>query len=252
MEKRSRISSDTVLLGLFWLASLAIASTFFTKSVLVLRLVLLLSVPMYAGFSFLRLNTLRLSMAGFLLFAFLGNAFSAIFLHARYVCFANMFYLAALVCLVFALVPKFKIQMKNNNKWLRPYLLGMFAIGLCFLFGIGHIFSMLVLSQVAFYVFVFQAVSLLVLCLLCFGAFLSVPTQSAIWPLVAVICFGFALAVNYISAFYLYHHVFELLGSLFYVLGLYFVFKFMLSEGKTKTKRPIEDCEVVYSEIVFA
>ncbi|NJX14984.1 hypothetical protein [Tamlana crocina] len=194
---------------------------------------------------------LGLPIISFLLFTFLGNAFLVIFFEANYVGISNMLYLLALVSLIFNLVPQFKMQLENRNTWLVVYLLAMFMIGLCFLLEISRVFRALVLNDVEFYVFVFQALSLLVLGVLSFGMYLNTQSHSAIRFLVAILCFGFALAVNYVSTFYLYDFIFELLSSIFYVSGLYFIFKFLWTENKIKPQKPIEDCEVFYSEIVF-
>ncbi len=243
-----------VFVGLFLLVLLAICSTAFTENILNLRFVILLTVPLFAVLYFLKSRAPSPLMGFFLLFAFLGNAFSIIFSEAKYVGVSNILYLAASVCLLINVQPKFKRSMQNKNSWLVSYLLGMFVIGLCFLFEITHVFSLLVLKDIEFYVFVFQGIGLLLLVFMSFGVYLNTQSPSAISFLVASISFGFALAVSYISAFYLYDWAFVQLSSLFYLSGLYFMFKYLLMENKKKTKitKRIEECEVLYSEIVYA
>lgn len=252
MKKWSQINTGNLLFGLFLLMSLVIGGTYFIESIMVLKLVLLLAIPIPASFYFLRQKELNVAIVSFLFFAFLGNVFSVIFIESNYVGISNMMYLMALVSLIFTMIPEFKKYRLRKNKWLMVYLLAMFAISFCFFFEISQIFSALLLNDVDFYVFVFQGASLLILGLLSFGVYLNNQSHSVFHFLLAVICFGFALSVNYISAFYLYDFIFELLSSLFYVGGLYFMFKFLLGENKVKVQKPIEDCEVFYSEIVFA
>lgn len=252
MKKWCQTHSGNLFVMLFLLMVLVIGSAYFTENLLVLRLVLLSSIPLYFGFYVLKGERLSILIISFLLFAFLGNAFSAIFLEANYVGISNMLYLLALMSLTFNFVPQFKMQLQNRNTWLIVYLLGMFAIGLCFLLEISHAFRALILNDIEFYVFVFQALILLVLGVLSFGVYLNTQSHSAIRFLMSILCFGFALGVNYVSAFYLYDYIFELLNGLFYISGLYFVLKFLLTQNKAIPKKSIEDCEVFYSEIVYA
>ncbi|XCF07692.1 hypothetical protein ABI125_07465 [Tamlana crocina] len=251
MRKPSLTHAGNLFFGLFLLMFLAIGSTYFSRNIMVLRAVLLLAVPLHLTFYFYKKKRLSVAVISFLLFVFLGNAFTAIFYEANYTGISNILYLVASVSLMMVLGQNYKAQLQIKNKLIIGYLLVMFTIGLCFLLEISHIFSALVTNEMEFYVFVFQGLSLLVLGLLSFGLFLSNARYSAIYFFVAIVCFGFALAVNYVSIFYLYDFVFELLSALFYVSGLYFLFKFLLKENHVKPQKSIKDHNVSYSEIVF-
>lgn len=233
---------------MFSLLVMLISFTFYIKSIDVLRIVLFLAVPLFAIFYFFKIKSLSVPVLCFLLFAFLGNALSSFFVETQPLYVINTLYLVAILSLVVIVYQKFKEQ--YYGKWLWIYLWGMFIISLCFLFEIVRVFSELIESGIGFCIFVVQGVGLIVLGILSLGVCLAdeLKSQSPIFFFWGVVCFVFALAISYISRFYVYNWFFEPLDKLFYVSGLYSMFKYLLTEGITE--KPIEEHDVLYTEII--
>jgi len=242
------VNPNNIPFGMFSLLVVLISLTFYIQNIEVLRFVLFLAVPLFAIFYFFKIKSLSVPALCFLLSSFLANSLSLFFVENSPLYIINVLCLVAILSLVFIVYKEFiEYQL---SKWLMIYLWAMFAISLCFLFEITRVFSGLIVKNTEVYVFFLQGLGLIVLGLLALGMCLvdEQKGKSPIFLFMAVLCFAFSLSISYIANYYVYNWFFEPLDKLFYVSGLYLMIKYALSEGKPQ--KPIEEYEVLYSEVV--
>ncbi|MEC3907675.1 hypothetical protein VOI54_11650 [Tamlana sp. 2201CG12-4] len=113
----------------------------------------------------------------------------------------------------------------------------MFLISIFFLSLIYETIEVVLLNQITVILFMVKSLVLIVLGLLSFGVYLSVQNKKSIWFLTGVVCLGFSAIFDYFNIYFLNEWRFFMGHKLLYVTGIYFAFKYDISNNSMTTIR---------------
>ncbi len=201
----------------------------FTQNSLMLKSTMALFIPVLLIFYLVKYKTLGVIFISFLFFSFLGDISLTFFSNETFVKVSSILYFLSYLYLIAIVVPKFKLF--KVDKLIGVYLLGVFVINLFFLYTI---LKVIISDNTEVLLFGLKSLSLIVLAFISFGVYLNTQSRQSILFLVAVIFIIFSTILNYVNLYYLYHWSFEMLHRVFYGAGLYFIFRYIISDNKYK------------------
>lgn len=192
-----------------------------------------LSVPVFVAFSLLKYRLDNISFFFFCLFFFLSDSSSLFFHQVNLVYATSIFYLAACIHLLILVIPK--LNLMHIDKSIKAYLLLMFFISILFLSLIYSAIEQVFVNGVEAMLFVAKYFALTILGLASFGMYLLTQNKKSIYFLTAVICFEFSVICNNLNIYFISEWRFSLLDRLLHIIGLYFIFKFIIEEKEIKS-----------------
>jgi hypothetical protein len=205
---------------------------FFSEDKLFAQYINALSIPVFVIFALLKAKPDNISFFFFCLFVFLSDSSSLLFHDVNMFYATSIFYVAAcihLLILVFS-----KIKLIHIDKPIKAYLLLMFLITTFFLSLIYNAIEQIFENNLEGVLFVVKSFAFIVLGLGAFGVYLSAQNKRSIFFLTAVICFGFSTIFDYVNIYFLSEWRFEICHQLLHVVGIFFIFKFILEEKHVK------------------
>lgn len=233
MKNWNIYSFNTVILSaLFFLLTVNAFAVFYKDSSFV-QFINALSVPVFVVFSLIKYKSDNISFLFFCLFVFLSDS-SGLFLQEVNMFYgSSIFYVAACIHLLILVLPKLDIY--HIDKSIKAYLLLMFLIATFFLSLVyntmGHVFF----NSVEAIFFVVKSLACIILGLVSFGVYLRYQNKKSIIFLAAIICFGFSLIFNNLNIYYLSEWRFSLLDRWLHIVGVFFVFKFIIEEKQVES-----------------
>lgn len=86
-------------------------------------------------------------------------------------------------------------------------------------------------------IFGVKGIALMALAFMAFATYLSKDSRASILFLSTALCFVFADVLYYISNYYVYHYGFVVLDKTLHVLGLFFLFNYIIEYNRKRKKR---------------
>ncbi len=86
-------------------------------------------------------------------------------------------------------------------------------------------------------IFGVKGIALMALAFMAFATYLSKDSRASILFLSTALCFVFADVLYYISNYYVYHYTFVVLEKTLHLLGLFFLFNYIIEYNRKRKKR---------------
>ncbi|MDO5970197.1 hypothetical protein Q4Q35_10300 [Flavivirga aquimarina] len=204
-----------------------------------------LFIPVFLICYLVKHKSLGFVFVSFLLFSFLGDMSLSFFTNETFIKVSSILYFLSYLYLIAIIIPKFKLL--DVKKLIGVYLLGVFIINIFFLYTLYSVLQVIIPDKTEVLLFGLKNLSLIVLAFVSFGVYLNTQSRQSILFLVAVIFIAFSTILNYVNLYYLYHWSFEMLYRVLYGIGLYFIFKYVIADNKSK-KNILEIKKAFYSD----
>jgi hypothetical protein len=208
-----------------------------------------LFIPVFLIFFFIKNKTIGVPFSLFLIYSFLGDSASMFFSNETFLKASSVMYFLSYLCLVSFMIPKFKIV--QFNKVIALYLVLVVLINMYFLYTIYSVLRTIVPDTLEVFLFAIKSVSLIVLVIIAFGVYLNSETKLSILFLIMALSFVFSDVLNYVSQYYLYHWSFLMLDRVLHVVGLFFLFNYIIEYNKVPQKK-LETKDNVVSKNILA
>ena len=230
MKSLSTFSANKVfLVALFLLIVLNVIGTL-SENPLFLQSTKPLFVPVFLIFFFIKNKTISIPFSLFLLYSFLGDSASMFFSNETFLKASSVMYLLSYLCLLSFMIPNFKIV--QCNKVIALYLVVVVLINMYFLYAIYSVLQTIVPDTLEVFLFAMKSISLIVLVIIAFGVYLNSETKLSILFLIMALSFVFSDVLNYVSQYYVYHWSFLMVDRILHVIGLFFLFNYIIEYNK--------------------
>lgn len=206
-----------------------------TENTILLQLTKPLFVPAFLLYYFIKNKYINFVFIAFLLFSFLGDSSSVLFSSDAVLKASSLLYCLSYLCLVYVVATKFKRI--EFDKIVGLYLLVVFLINVYFLYTLFNILQAIIPDSLEVTLFGIKSVSLIALAFVSFAVYLNSDTKRSILFLVTSLCFVFSDVLYYISNYYIYDWSFVMLDRLLHILGLFFLFNYIIEEYRHRKKR---------------
>ncbi|WP_136481421.1 hypothetical protein [Cognatitamlana onchidii] len=236
MEKLSLNNYNRVLLATFFNLAALSGIAIFIKDKGLFVAVKSLSIPVFLLFFFVKNYRIKIPLMLFLVFTFLSDNANIIFYKFSVVGAESTLYCLAFTQLIAAILPDFKFFRLDNV--IKAYL---FLILCVVLFFFKLLYDMVglntQLSALELILFFARCLSVLFLVFMAFGAYLQNQTKKSIMFFIAAVCFGFSGVIDYISLSFIGNaSTFILFNRVIYLLGVFFIFKFIIEENELNNR----------------
>lgn len=230
MKSLYKFSVNKMFLGaLFFLIILNIVGTF-SENALLLNSTKPLFVPVFLIFFLIKDKTMSVPFILFFLYSFLGDSASMFFANDPFIKASSVMYFLSYLCLLSFMIRKFKLV--EFNKVITLYLVVVVMINMYFLYTFYEILKSIIPDSLEVFLFGMKSISLIVLVVIAFGVYLNSETKLSILFLIMAISFVFSDILNYVSQYYVYHGSFIMLDRILHVIGLYFLFNYIIEYNK--------------------
>ncbi|TYA57259.1 hypothetical protein [Formosa maritima] len=175
----------------------------------------------------------------FLVFSFVGD-FSSVFSSSNLIIkFSSFIYFLGYLTLIFYTFSKFKrIRL---DMVIGLYLLIVISINSYFIYELFSILKLQISDPIEVNLFAAKSVSLIALTFLSFVVYLNSDTKQSIIFLLMALCFVFSDVLHYISNYYIYNWSFVLLDRVLHVVGLFFLFNYIIGENRIRKRQIVEE-----------
>ncbi|MBP93995.1 MAG: hypothetical protein CMC55_07760 [Flavobacteriaceae bacterium] len=187
-------------------------------------------------------------MITFLVFSFLGDFSSVLFENPLMVSLSSMFYCISYLSLAYAAVSR--IRFFNIDKVVGICLLLVFTINAYLMYQLFEVLQIKISDTTEVALFGVKSMALMVLAFMAFATYLNKDTKASILFLSTALCFVFADVLYYISNYYVYHYSFVVLDRLLHVLGLFFLFNYIIEYNRKRKKRIVLQSSSTAEQIV--
>lgn len=184
-----------------------------------------------------------------LVFSFLGDFSSVFFSNQQLLQISSLFYCLSYICLVYAAL--LKIKKLNFDFVVGGYLIVVFAINAYLMYELFAVLKLQIPNGMEVALFGIKSMALIVLCFVAFIVYLNSDTKESILLLVMALCFVFADVLYYISNYYIYSWSFVMLDRVLHILGLFFLFNYIIEQNRKRKKRIVEQ-RITNSDKVLA
>jgi len=189
-----------------------------------------LFIPVFLIFFFINNKVNNISFVLFFLYSFLGDSASMFFSNEIFLKASSVMYFLSYICLLSFIIPKFKFE--DFNKIIAIYLSIVLLINMFFLYVVYGILKNIIPDSLELFLFCLKSISLIVLVIIAFGVYINFESRQTILFLIMAMCFMFSDLLNYISQYYVYHWSFSMLDRTLHVLGLFYLFNFIIEFNK--------------------
>jgi hypothetical protein len=121
------------------------------------------------------------------------------------------------------------------------YLIIVVSINSYFLYELFGILKTQISDITEVNLFAAKSVSLMVLAFISFVIYLNSDTKQSILFLFTTLCFVFSDVLHYISNYYIYNWSFVMLDHVLHVVGLFFLFNYIIGENRLRKKQLVSD-----------
>ena len=146
------------------------------------------------------------------------------------------------------MIPKFKLG--EINKVITLYLVLVVMINMYFLYAFYEILKSIIPDSLEVFLFGMKSISLIVLVVIAFGVYLNSETKLSILFLIMAISFVFSDILNYVSQYYVYHWSFIMLDRILHVIGLFFLFNYIIEYNKVPKTQVVKEDKFVTKNIL--
>lgn len=203
-----------------------------------------LFVPVFLIYFLLTNKRISLLIFAFLAFSFIGD-FTSIFTNNLMMFeVSSLLYCLSYISLIIASI--IKIKKLKLDKVIGGYLILVFLINAYLLFNLFDILKYHIPDSVEITLFGIKSVSLLMLAFVAFVDYLNTDSKQSIQFLVMGLCFVFSDILHYISTYYMYNWSFVMLDRVLHVVGLFFLFNYILEVNVERRRQIIMDKKMTY------
>lgn len=231
MKSVFKFSFNIVFIGaLFFLIVLNVIGTV-SEDALFLQSTKPLFIPVFLIFFFIKNKIISIPFILFLFYSFLGDSATIFFSNETFIKASSIMYFLSYLCLVVFMIPKFKLE--QFNKFISLYLVVVVLINMYFLYTVYGILKSIIPDSLEVFLFGMKSVSLIVLVIVAFGVYINSETKLSILFLIMALSFVFSDILNYVSQYFIYHWSFLMLDRVLHVVGLFFLFNYIMEYNKT-------------------
>jgi len=198
-----------------------------------------LFIPVFLIFFFINNKVVNISFILFFLCSFLGDSVSMFFANEIFLKVSSVMYFLGYLCLLSFMIPKFKFE--EFNKITAVYLAVVLFINLFFLYVVYGILKSVIPDSLELFLFGIKSISLIVLLIIAFGVYINSESRQTILFLIMTLCFMFSDLLNFINHYYVYHWSFSMLDRIFHVLGLFYLFSFIIEFNKNPKQETVKE-----------
>ncbi|TYB79658.1 hypothetical protein [Bizionia myxarmorum] len=174
-------------------------------------------------------------MVLFLVFSFIGDFSSVLYSNQLVINLSSLFYCISYFLLAYAAISRIRIF--NIDKVVGICLLLVFSINSYLMFQLYSVLMVKIADATEVTLFGIKSIALLALAFVAFATYLSKDSKSSILFLATALCFGFADVLYYISNYYVFHWSFVVLDRSLHVVGLFFLFNYIIEYNRKRKKR---------------
>lgn len=174
-------------------------------------------------------------MISFLVFSFLGDFSSVFFSNPEMVNLSSLFYCISYFTLAYAAVSRIRIF--NIDKVVGICLLVVFSINAYLMYQLFSVLQIKISDANEVALFGVKSIALMALAFMAFATYLNKDSKASILFLSTALCFVFADVLYYISNYYVYHWSFVMLDRSLHVIGLLFLFNYIIEYNRKRKKR---------------
>ncbi|MFH4965848.1 hypothetical protein V8G69_12675 [Gaetbulibacter sp. M235] len=207
-----------------------------------------LFIPVFLIFFFINNKFNNIPFILFFLYSFLGDSSSMFFSNEIFLKASSIMYFLSYLCLLSFIIPKFKFE--EFNKIIAIYLTIVLLINMFFLYVVYGVLKSIIPDSLELFLFGIKSISLIVLVIIAFGVYLNSESRQTILFLIMTLCFMFSDLLNYISQYYVYHWSFLMLDRILHILGLFYLFNFIIEYNKSYKKEEIKEDKLPANNIL--
>jgi len=248
MKKIFNLSINKVFLGALLLLMVLNITGTFSEDALLLNSTKPLFVPVFLIFFLIKDKTISVPFILFLLFSFLGDSVSMFFSNDTFIKASSVMYFLSYLSLLSFLIPKFKLI--EFNKVITFYLLVVIMINMYFLYAVYQILKSIIPDSLELFLFGMKSISLIVLVIIALGVYLNSETKLSILFLIMAMSFVFSDILNYVSQYYVYHWSFLMLDRVLHVIGLFFLFNYIIEYNKVPKTKAVKEEKFITKNIL--
>tara|TARA_R100001377_G_C3187283_1_gene109104 strand:- start:888 stop:1637 length:750 start_codon:yes stop_codon:yes gene_type:complete len=174
-------------------------------------------------------------MIMFLVFSFLGDFSSVLFSNPLMGNLSSLFYCISYFSLAYAAVSRIRIF--NIDRVVAISLLLVFSINAYLMYQLFLVLQIKIPDANEVAIFGVKGIALMALAFMAFATYLSKDSRASILFLSTALCFVFADVLYYISNYYVYHYTFVVLEKTLHLLGLFFLFNYIIEYNRKRKKR---------------
>ena len=208
-----------------------------------------LFIPVFVMYYFVKNKYISSIFILCLIFSFLGDFSSVFFSNEQLLQISSLFYCLSYLCLLYAALSK--IKHLNFDMVIGGYLIIVFAINAYLMYELFAVLKLQIPNGIEVALFGVKSMSLIVLCFVAFIAYLNSDTKASILFLIMALCFVFADVLYYISNYYIYNWSFVMLDRVLHIIGLFFLFNYVIEQNR-KRKKIIVEQRILDSDEVLA
>lgn len=191
-----------------------------------------LFVPVFLIYFLLKNKQIKTWVLTFLVFSFIGDFTSVFTYNLMLVNISSLAYCLSYTSLTFAVASR--IKKLQLDKVISSYLVLVFLINAYLLYILFDVIRYYIPDSLEVTLFGIKSTALIVLAFVSFVDYLNSETKESIQFLIMALCFVFSDVLHYISTYYLYNFSFVMLDRVLHVVGLFFLFSYILEINKTK------------------
>ena len=214
-----------IVLAIIVLCS-AIATYF--DSIMVPKIVKLITVTILVTFYFCQLNKMaNVFLTAFLVF-FIGDAFAVFSFGEIMLKLSKSMYIGGYLLLIFILLGKLK-KIKFDSL-VSVYLILVLLLNSYFLYVLYEVAKENFVDEVNLVLYIFHGITLIALTYFSFAVYLSKETAQSITFLLMAFCFVFSDVLHYINTLYIYYWLFEVFERTLHISGLFLLYKYVYDQ----------------------
>lgn len=227
---------------LFALILINVIATISTSN-LVQQLTKPLFIPVFLIYFLLKNKQIEISILAFLVFSFIGD-FTSVFTYSlMLVNISSLAYCLSYSCLIITVASRIKkLELDKVISW---YLVFVFLINAYLLYILFDVIKYYIPDSIEVTLFAVKSTALIALAFVSFVDYLNSQSKKSILFLIMVLCFVFSDVLHYISTYYLYRLGFVMLDRILHLVGLFFLFSYVLEVSKLKKYLKVNS--VIYS-----
>lgn len=210
-----------------------------SENALFLQSTKMLFVPSFLLFFFIKRSSIKIPFVLCLIYFFFGDSASLFFANDMFLNASNVLYFLSYLCLIIFVSQKFRIM--EFNKIIAYYLIVVFLINLYFLYTTCSILRVIVPDGAEVFIFGLKSVSLIILLFISFGVYLNSESKISIVFLLMAFSFACSDLLDYVNHYYVYNWSFLMLERILHVVGLFFLFNYIVAYNKLFKKQEIRE-----------
>jgi hypothetical protein len=202
---------------------------------LLLQITKPLFVPVFIMYYYIKNRYIFVLFIMFFVLSFIGD-FSSVFPSSNSLFkFSSFVYFLSYLTLIIYSISKFKRI--RIDLVVATYLLVVVSINAYFLYELFGILKTQISDITEVNLFAAKSISLIVLAFISFVIYLNSDTKQSILFLFTTLCFVFSDVLHYISNYYIYNWSFVMLDHVLHVVGLFFLFNYIIGENRLRKKQ---------------